>query len=159
VVLKAKWLVLREQERFPAVSLRAAVKFPSGDASRAFGSGKVDGGLGLLLQKTLGRWTFYINGDVTFPGQPFDDVDISLQPFFSGVLAIEYRLSNPVSLVLQLRGDTRPFHDTVSALDKHLLELLLGVNWALSRRLVLQVGLAEDQFNSVALRAASTPDQ
>ena len=34
VVLKAKVRLLREQERFPAVSLRAAVKFPSGDDSR-----------------------------------------------------------------------------------------------------------------------------
>jgi hypothetical protein len=153
VVLKAKVLLLREQERFPAVSLRAALKFPSGDASRAFGSGEFDGGLGVLLQKTFGRWTFYLNGDVTFPGQAFDDAGISLQPFFSGVFAIEYRLSNPFSLVVQVRGDTRPFHDTVSALDKHIIETLLGANWALSRHLVLQIGLAEDQFNTACCAA------
>lgn len=153
VVLKAKALVLYEQAWLPAVGLRAAVKFPSGEASRAFGSGAIDGGFGLLLQKTWGRWTLYLNGDVTFPGQAFEDVDISLQPFFGGVFAIEYRLSHPVSLVLQLRGDTRPFHDTVSALDKRLVETILGANWALSRRLVLQVGVAEDQFNSACCAA------
>ena len=93
---------------------------------------------------------------MTFPGQAFEDVGVSLQPFFSGVFAIEYRLSNPISLVAQVHGDTRPFHDTVSALDKRLIETLLGANWALSRRLVLQLGLAEDQFNSACCSADVT---
>jgi hypothetical protein len=149
VVLQAKARILPEQERLPALSLRAAVKFPSGDPDRAFGSGEVDGSLGFLLQKSWWRFTFYVNGDVTFPGQAFEDVDVSLHPFFLGVLAIEFRLSRPVSLVLQLRGDTRPFHDTTNPiLDRHIIETDLGVNWALSRSLVLQAGLAEDQFNS-----------
>lgn len=153
VVLKAKARLLHEQAFLPAVSLRAAVKFPSGDASRAFGSGEIDGSFGLLLQKTFGRWTFYVNGDVTFPGQAFDDVRVSLHPFFTGVLATEFRLSRPLSLVLQWRGDTRPFHHTIPILDKRLIETLLGVNWAMSRHVVLQAGLAEDQFNSACCSA------
>ena len=153
VVVKAKAQLLREQEFLPAVSLRAAVKFPSGDSERAFGSGEVDGGFGFLLQKTLWRLTFYINGDVTFPGQAFKDVGVSLQPFFGGVMAIEFRVSKPVSLVAQLRGDTRPFHHTIPILDKRLIQSVLGVNWAITRHLVLQAGLDEDQFNSVCCSA------
>jgi hypothetical protein len=76
-----------------------------------------------------------------------------LHPFFLGLFAIEFRVSRPVSLVLQLRGDTRPFHDTISILDKRLLETHLGVNWALSRQLVLQAGLAEDIANSACCSA------
>ena len=153
IVLQAKAQLLHEQEWFPAVSLRAAVKFPSGDADRAFGSGEIDGSVGVLLQKTLWRFTFYVNADVTFPGQAFDDVGVSLHPFFLGLFAIEFRVSRPVSLVLQLRGDTRPFHDTIAILDKRILETDLGVNWAISRHLVLQAGLAEDQFNSACCSA------
>jgi hypothetical protein len=97
--------------------------------------------------------TFYVNGDVTFPGQAFDDVGVSLQPFFLGLFAIEFRVSRPVSLILQLRGDTRPFHDTIAILDKRILETDLGVNWAISRHLVLQAGLTEDQFNSACCSA------
>jgi Protein of unknown function (DUF3187) len=156
IVLQAKGQLLYEQEWFPAVSLRAAVKFPSGDADRAFGSGEFDGSVGVLLQKTLGRFTFYVNADVTFPGQAFDDVDVSLHPFFLGLFAIEFRVSRPVSLVLQLRGDTRPFHDTIAILDKRILETHLGVNWAISRHLVLQAGLAEDQFDSACCSADVT---
>jgi len=153
IALHAKGQLLQEQEWLPAVSLRAAVKFPSGDSDRAFGSGEIDASVGILLQKTLGRFTFYVNADVTFPGQAFDDVDVSLQPFFLGLFAIEFRVSRPVSLVLQLRGDTRPFHDTISILDKRNLETDLGVNWALSHQLVLQAGVAEDQFHSACCSA------
>jgi hypothetical protein len=153
IVLQAKAHLLYEQAWYPAVSLRAAVKFPSGDADRAFGSGEIDGSVGVLLQKSLWRFTFYVNADVTFPGQAFDDVDISLHPFFLGLFAIEFRVSRPVSLVLQLRGDTRPFHDTISILDKRIIETHLGVNWEISRHLVLQAGFAEDQFDSACCSA------
>ena len=153
VVLQAKAQLLHEQAWLPALSLRAAVKFPSGDADRAFGSGEIDGSLGILLQKAWWRFTFYVNADVTFPGQAFNDVGVSLNPFFLGLFAIEFRVSRPVSLVLQLRGDTRPFHDTIGILDKRIIETDLGVNWAISRHLVLQAGLAEDQFNSACCSA------
>lgn len=153
IVLQAKTKLLHEHDWFPALSLRAAVKFPSGDADRAFGSGEVDGSLGVLLQKTFRRFTFYVNGDVTFPGQAFNDVGISLHPFFLGLFAVEFRVSRPVSLVLQVRGDMRPFHDTVDILAKRIIETDLGVNWALSRHLVLQAGLAQDQFNSACCAA------
>ena len=84
IVLQAKAQLLHEQDWFPAVSLRAAVKFPSGDSDRAFGSGEIDGSIGVLLQKTLGRFTFYVNADVTFPGQAFDDVGRLFTTFFPG---------------------------------------------------------------------------
>jgi hypothetical protein len=153
VVLQAKAKILPEQDWWPALGLRAAVKFPSGDPDRAFGSGAFDGSLGVLLQKSFRRFTFYVNGDVTIPGQAFNDVGVSLHPFFLGLFAIEFRVSRPVSLVLQVRGATRPFHDTINILDRRLLETDLGVNWALSRQLVLQAGLAQDQFNSACCSA------
>src|SRR5215475_12302484 len=95
IVLQGKAQILYEQAWFPAVSLRAAVKFPSGDPDRAFGSGEIDGSVGVLLQKTWRRFTFYVNADVTFPGQAFDDVGVSLYPFFLGLFAIEFRMSHP----------------------------------------------------------------
>lgn len=153
VVTKAKVRVLHEQGWWPTVSLRAAVKWPSGDTARAFGSGQVDGGVGVIVQKTLGRWTVYTNLDLTVPGPAFEDAGVSLQPFVSGILAVEYRLARPLSLVGQWRGDTRPFHGTIPILDKRLFETLVGVNWALARQLVLQVGLAEDQLNSACCSA------
>lgn len=146
VVVKLKFHLLHEQLWSPAVSVRAALKAPTGSPSRAFGSGEVDGGLGVLLQKTFGRWTFYVNGDVTFPGKAFEAVE--MQPFFGGVLAVEYQMARLLSAVGQFRGDTRPFSNSIPVLDRRLIEVLVGVNWVLSRSLLLQVGLAEDVVDS-----------
>jgi hypothetical protein len=146
VVLKVKLHLLHEQHWLPAVSLRAALKMPTGSSSRAFGSGEVDGGIGILLQKTLGRWTFYVNSDVAFPGKAFNEVE--MQPFFEGVIAVEYQIARSLSAVGQFRSDFRPFHNSIPILDRGIFEALLGVNWVLSRSLLLQAGLAEDVFRS-----------
>jgi hypothetical protein len=146
VVVKIKFHLLHEQAWLPAVSVRAALKAPTGSPSRAFGSGEVDGGLGVLLQKTLGRWTVYVNGDVTFPGKAFEAVE--MQPFFGSVLAVEYQLAPGLSAVAQLRGDTRPFRNSIPILDRRLIEVLAGMNWVLSRSLLLQGGFAEDVIDS-----------
>ncbi len=148
VVLKLKAPLLGEGTWRPVLSVRAAVKFPTGSASRAFGSGEFDGALGVLLQKTFARLTVYVNGDVTFPGEAYAEVDV--QPFFSGIAAGEYRLGHNVSLVIQVRGDTRPFHDTIPILDKRILEVMLGANWALSHSLILQGGFTENILDSPA---------
>lgn len=148
VILKAKYALVPEGLYRPAVSLRAALKLPTGDAGQGLGSGAFDGSLGLLVQKSWWRVTLYVNADVTFPGQAFGEADLSVQPFFLGVLAVEFRVSRSVSLVAQLRGDTRPFHGTIPLLDKRLLETDVGVNWAITRHLVLQAGVAEDQARS-----------
>jgi hypothetical protein len=146
IILKLKIPLLREQHWRPALGVRAAVKFPSGSAPRAFGSGKYDGAIGVLLQKAFGPWTLYLNGDVIVPGEAFSEVD--LQPFFSGIAAGEYLLRHNISLVIQFRGDTRPFHDTIPILDKRLIEVLVGTNWALNPSFILQAGLAEDILDS-----------
>lgn len=151
IVWKLKVRLWRKRAWRPALSIRAAVKLPTGSTSRAFGSGEADGSVGFLLQQSLGRLTLYVNGDVAFPGKISEEV--SLQPFFAGIFAVEYRIARPVSLVAQFRGDTRPFHGTIPVLDKRLLEALLGVNWALTRRIWLQVGVSEDVFHTACCAA------
>jgi hypothetical protein len=51
--LSAKTLLLAERSYLPAIALRVALKLPTGDQSRAFGTGVWDTGLGVALQKTL----------------------------------------------------------------------------------------------------------
>jgi Protein of unknown function (DUF3187) len=146
MAVKLKFRLWPEGTWQPALSLRTAVKFPTGAKAQAFGSGEVDGGIGLLLQKTFGRWTVYINSDITFPGDGF--ASVAVQPFVSGLVALEYRLSQPLSLVAQFRGDSRPFYATIPVLDHHLYTVLLGFNWAIAPALVLQGGITEDVFDS-----------
>ena len=151
IVLKLKVRLWRERAWRPALSLRAAVKLPTGSTSRAFGSGEADGSVGVLLQQSLGRVTLYVNGDITFPGEAFEPV--SLQPFFAGFLAVEYRVIRPLSLVAQFRGDSRPFHGTIPILDRGLFEAVLGLNWALTRHIRLQAGVSEDVFHTACCAA------
>ncbi|MDH3600707.1 MAG: DUF3187 family protein, partial [Candidatus Tectomicrobia bacterium] len=151
MVWKLKVRVWRERAWRPAFSLRAAVKLPTGSTSRALGSGEADASVGFLLQQSLRRLTIYVNGDVTFPGEAFEEA--SLQPFFAGMVAFEYRITRPVSLVAQFRGDTRPFHNTIQLLDRRILEVLLGLNWVLTRRVRLQAGVSEDVFESACCAA------
>ena len=145
-VAKAKFQLLREGLWQPVLSVRGALKFPTGSTTQAFGSGAVDGGLGLLVQKSFGRWTFYLNGDLTLPGDAFAELDV--QPFVGGLVAVEFRLSQALSLVGQFRGDSRPFHATIPLLDRRLFGAQFGLNWAITPAVVLQGGLGEDAAGS-----------
>ena len=58
--LMSKYQLLTEGAAMPAVSLRGAVKLPTGDQSDFFGSGSPDFGLGLAVEKLVaGRWMLY----------------------------------------------------------------------------------------------------
>lgn len=146
VIWKFKMRLWRERAWRPALSVRGAVKFPTSSTTRALSSGEIDGSIGVLLQQSIWRLTFHMNADVTFPGEAFKN--LKFQPFFAGLVAVEYQVARPVSLVAQFRGDTRPIYDAIRLFDKRLFEVILGVNWALTHRVQLQVGVSEDVFKS-----------
>jgi len=50
-------------------------------------------------------------------------------------------------------GGRRHDQSPIAILDKRIIETHLGVNWALSRHLVLQAGVAENQFDSACCSA------
>jgi len=152
LTLKGKGQIL-EEGRYgkytPAVAGRVGVKFPTGDQDRAFGSGEPDLGLGLILQKSLGRFTFYLNGDMIFPLKPGRFVRISSGPFFSGSASAEVHLVARFSLVVQLNAATRPFSDTDNKIFDHdLVEVAAGFNIGIGRNSSWQIGAAEDVFGS-----------
>ena len=78
LVLRIKVRIWDEGDRVPCLSARLAVKLPTGDTDRALGSGKVDYGLGLLLQKNIYRLRVYPNADVIFPGDGFEQEGVPL---------------------------------------------------------------------------------
>ena len=139
--LSAKYLVLDEGSQQPAVSLRIAFKIPTGDFDKAFGSGKADIGLGLVLQKSMGRrWLFYLNQSVVFPGDDFGSSHFTLRPIYSAALAAEFIWTAAFSLVGQLDYYTSPFHGTgVRALDNGVFEAAFGFNYRFDRHLLFQL--------------------
>jgi hypothetical protein len=64
----AKYELLRETSLMPALSLRTAVKLPTGKEREFFGSGSPDFGVGIAAEKRLGgRWILYGNFNSVLP--------------------------------------------------------------------------------------------
>ncbi|HKW87073.1 MAG TPA: DUF3187 family protein [Nitrospiraceae bacterium] len=139
ITLIGKYQMLSQGRENPAVSLRLAVKVPSGDDRRFFGSGHADVGGGLAVEKALaGRWVLYGNLNGVFPtGQV---AGLTLQPAVSGVAAVEYLWSPAVSFVAQFDYYSSPFHGTgTRVLDRGVTEATAGFNYRLRPNLLWQV--------------------
>jgi hypothetical protein len=150
VAITAKALLVAEGELAPAVAGRFAVKFPTGERDRALGSGEVDVGLGVSLEKRLGSARLYFNGGLTIPtGEPFAGTGIDSVPILAGVLTGEYHLTERFSLVLQLNGTSPPVRNTGLDIDCPIFEILAGFNWLLpGLPVVWQAGFMEDLNNT-----------
>ncbi|MEW6324190.1 MAG: DUF3187 family protein [Nitrospirota bacterium] len=141
IVLGGKWLALTETRTRPALAVRAALKLPTGDFGRAFGSEHPDVGVGLALQKSVGRrWSLYLNQSVVFPTGDFGGTDITLWPISSTALAVEFRWTPRFSLVGQVDYFTSPFYNTgTQILDKGVTEAVVGFNYRIRPRVLWQL--------------------
>lgn len=139
ITLFSKYQVLSESQGKPAVSLRLAVKAPSGDSGRFFGSGHTDVGFGLAVEKMVAaHWILYGNLNGIFPTGSI--AGLTLQPAMSGIVAAEYLWSPAVSLVAQFDYYSTPFHGTgTPVLDQGVTEVAAGFNYRLRNNLLWQV--------------------
>lgn len=146
LVLRVKGKIWDEGKILPYLSTRLAVKVPTGNKDRALGSGEPDYGLGLLLQKDIKkRFTAYLNADVIFPGDAFEEEGVSLNEFYEIMLGAEYRISSRFSFLAQVNCITRPFKNTgVQMLDRRIYDLLLGINYLTKGGVFIQAGAIED---------------
>jgi hypothetical protein len=121
--------------------MRLAVKFPTGDFSKQFGSGELDVGIGLALQKTVwNRLMLYVNQNVVFPTGQFADTNLSLNPISTTAGAAEWLWTSWFSTVVQLDYYTTPFHGTgTQALDNTVFEIAFGVNVRPTRHVLWQL--------------------
>lgn len=144
----AKYQFMTETKDMPAASLRLALKAPSGDAARTFGSGHPDFGLGLALEKRVAaRWILYGNLNGVFPtGQV---AGFSLQPVVSGIAATEYLWTENLSFVGHFDYYSSPYHGTGSPVfDEGVSEVAFGFNYHLKHNLLWQVYAIENlDFN------------
>ena len=158
LTLRAKGKIRTEGDIFPALSTRLAVKLPTGDEELAFGTGEVDWGLGILLEKDLTRKiTVYGNADVVFPGDAFDDAEVSLKEFYAFMVATEYRFKERFSAVAQMAWTTKPFQDSdLDMLDRRIIDLLIGLTYFTRSGIFIQTGGVEDIFDSTEAGADFT---
>lgn len=132
-------------EGWPLVSLRAAMKFPTGRAGGVYGSGKPDFGLGLAAEHQFLPWLVtYANLALIYPVGPVTAGDLSLNPMVTQGISFEARLFRPVSILLQQELYTSPMHGTdTGLLDGPLVELSGGVNVAV-QPLLFQLGVVDN---------------
>ena len=149
-VLRAKGKIWEEGDTRPCLSARVAVKVPTGDKDRALGSGKADYGFGLLLQKDITNFTFYLNADVIFPGDAFEDENISLREFYEVMFGARYKINSQLSILAQVNYTTRPFENTgLQMLDRRIFDLLAGITYLTEGDIFIQGGGIEDFHDSI----------
>jgi Protein of unknown function (DUF3187) len=150
IALSGKAVLREEGQWAPTIAGRFALKLPSGDEDRALGSGAVDIGLGIALEKTFGPVRLYFNTGLTIPtGNPFSGTGIDSVPMLSTFFTGEYRLTERFSLLVQLNGVTSPVRDTGLDIDRPTFEILAGFNWGLPGLPVIwQAGFMEDLNNT-----------
>lgn len=141
--LMSKYQLLTEGTAMPAVSLRGAVKLPTGDQSDFFGSGSPDFGLGLAVEKLVaGRWMLY--GNVTGVVPTGTIAGLGLRPTLSGLAAIEYLWSENLSFTTHFDYYSSPFHATgLKAFDQGVTEVVLGFSYRVAPHFLWQVYAVE----------------
>jgi hypothetical protein len=142
--LMSKYQLLIEGAVMPAVSLRGAVKLPTGDQSAFFGSGSPDFGLGLAAEKLVaGRWLLYANVTGVVPTGTI--AGFGLQPTLSGLAAIEYLWSENLSITTHFNYYSSPFSGTGSPVfDQGVTESVLGFSYRVVPRFLWQVYAVEN---------------
>ena len=139
ITLYSKYQMVTEQAWVPAVSLRLAVKVPSGDEGRFFGSGHADVGAGLAIEKKIAdRWVLYGNANGIVPTGKV--AGLSVNPAMSAIAAVEYLWTPAFSLVAQFDYYSSPFRNTgTQILDGGVTEVVVGYNYRLRPGLVWQL--------------------
>ena len=139
-----KYRVSAESDWLPAVSVRAALKLPTGDEPHLLGSGSPDYGLGLAIEKHVARdWMVYVNLNGVIPTGRI--AGFGLQPVVSGIFAVEYLWSENFSIVGHFDYYSSPLYGTgTHVFDKGVTEGVLGFSYRLRPQLLWQVYAVEN---------------
>jgi hypothetical protein len=144
MILSSKTLLLAEKSAIPGIALRLAVKLPTGDQSRGFGTSLVDLGIGLVAQKTvLTRLVLYQNVNAIFPIGHY--LGFGLRPYLTSITGLEIMVTPKFSMTGQFDYYQSPFHDTgLKLLDHAVTEGLLAFGYRLTPRLLWQFYAVEN---------------
>ena len=128
-MMQVKYQLFRETSVMPALSVRTAIKLPTGDQGEFFGSGSTDFGLGVAFEKALGnRWVVYGNFNGVVPTGRI--AGLALYPTVMGMAAGEYLWSENLSLTLQFDYYTTPFRNVgLEVFDKGVTDVVAGFSY------------------------------
>jgi Protein of unknown function (DUF3187) len=142
--IMSKYQLLLETTSMPALSIRTAIKLPTGDEGQFFGSGSPDFGFGLAVEKGFaGRWVVYGNLNGVVPAGRI--AGLALHPTISGILAVEYLWSENLSITAQFDYYSTPFRGVgTRVLDKGVTESVAGFSYRLTPHLLWQAYAVEN---------------
>ena len=156
--LTGAWQLYRSNaEARRAVALHAAVKLPTGNSNRLFGSGSTDFSLWLTasddFRLPLGHLTLYgaAGGMVMTDGDVLEDQQRNLAAF--GSLGIGWSPLDWLALKVQTDGDTSIYTgSSLEEVNSGSVQITAGGTIGLTRNTFLDIGVTED------LIAISAPD-
>ncbi|MEW6327714.1 MAG: transporter [Thermodesulfobacteriota bacterium] len=88
ICLGGSYTVFEETSDGPAIYALASIKFPTADEEKGLGTGEYDYGLGVGLDKRIGKWTLFGNAKYNIIGSPGG---IDLDNFFSVVAGVSHQ--------------------------------------------------------------------
>jgi hypothetical protein len=137
--LSAKTLLVAETNYLPAIALRVALKLPTGDESRAFGTGEWDFGFGLAFQKTfLRRIVVYQNLNGIFPTGHY--LGFALRAYMTSMTGVEFMVTPKFSITGQFDYHQSPFDRTgLKLLDQAITEVVLMFGYRFTQHLLWQI--------------------
>lgn len=127
-------------------SLSAALKVPTGETEHGFGSGNYDQALVLLNRYRLSPLSFYLNPGYVWLSDPeSSDSDVRVDDLLTLFFGVEWEVFRSFSGLAQLNFMTSPLsHTRIPQLDQNSLELVFGVSYSASDRLVFEFAFCED---------------
>lgn len=129
----------------PAVSLRADMEIPTGDAAKGFGSGGFDFGAALLIDKIISeKINSYINLGAVSPGDLKAHETVRLRNFAYAGAGIEAVLSGNIAVLGQILLQGSPFPKTgIPTIDRCSVLLSLGGRYY-SGQDIFELSFSED---------------
>jgi len=149
----SKYQLLSETSVMPTVSIRTALKLPTGNEGQFYGSGSPDFGFGLAAEKGFGgRWVVYVNINGVAPTGRI--AGLSLHPTISSIIAVEYLWSENLSFTAQFDYYSTPFRGVgTRVLDKGVTESVAGFSYRLTQHFLWQ-GYAVENLDFITGSAA-----
>lgn len=143
-----------EDDDGPGVAARVGLELPTGDEEAGFGNGAVDWGFGVVVEKSLGRWTLFSGADYSIPGDPpgFEAAGKHVEDLFAAQLGAEFRWSDSFSLLFQSTWTSRLVDSPLEEIGKEILDVGFGFAVDTSARSRLAFSIHDDAVS------ASGPD-